>query len=181
MLHVINARLSCPFSITTSAHGPSNNNGAWNCTISIKQGFYFENGSFKRLQGDPFVTHFANVTDKVRLEPMLRNAQLAVLNPGKNPQQFIDADRAQETRQVAFSPNIVCLEIQGPGLPELSFFDLPVTITVIGEEDNPEDKGLVERIERLVTTYLKDEKSLILLACGRFNSSTQSCAWLTKG
>lgn len=36
------------------------------------------------------MTHFANVTNKERLEPMLRNAQLAVLNPRENPQQFIN-------------------------------------------------------------------------------------------
>jgi hypothetical protein len=112
------------------------------------------------------LTHFANVTNKERLEPMLRNAQLAVLNPRENPQQFINADEAQATRQVAFSPNIVCLEIQGPGLPELSFFDLPGTINVVGEEDDPDDQGLVQRISKLVTTFLVDEKSLVLLACG---------------
>lgn len=116
------------------------------------------------------MTHFANVTNKERLEPMLRNAQLAVLNPRENPQQFINADdavEAQAMRQVAFSPNVVCLEIQGPGLPELSFFDLPGTINVVGEEDDPEDQDLVQRITDLVTTYLVDEKSLVLLACGK--------------
>jgi hypothetical protein len=74
---------------------------------------------------------------------------------------------AQATRQVAFSPNIVSLEIQGPELPELSFFDLPGTINVVGEEDDPNDQGLVQRISKLVTTFLKDEKSLVLLACGK--------------
>jgi hypothetical protein len=160
----------CPFSITTSAHGLTRNDGAWNCSISIKEGFFFDKGSFKRREGAPVVTHFANVTDKERLEPMLRNAQLAVLNPRDNPQQFINADNADETqatRQVAFSPNIVSLEIQGPELPELSFFDLPGTINVVGEEDDPNDQGLVQRISKLVTTFLKDEKSLVLLACGK--------------
>ena len=100
---------------------------------------------------------------------MLRCAQLAVLNPGANPQQFIDIDLdgPQATRQVAFSPNTVCLEIQGPGLPELSFVDLPGMITNTGEEDDPKDKGLVQRIEKLVFEYLGHEKSLVLLACGR--------------
>jgi hypothetical protein len=169
-LHVTDSRCRCPFSITTSAHGLSKKHGAWSCSISIKEGFFFDKGSFKRRAGDPVVTHFANVTNKERLEPMLRNAQLAVLNPRNDPQQFINADNddeAQATRQVAFSPNIVCLEIKGPGLPELSFFDLPGTINVVGEEDDPNDQGLVQRITKLVTTFLMDEKSLVLLACGK--------------
>jgi len=111
------------------------------------------------------VTHFANVTSKDRLETMLRRAQLAVLNPGENPLQFLDVDfdvdEAQETLQVAFSPYIVCLEIQGPGLPELSFFDLPGTINV------HEDQKLVQWVQKLVEDYLNDKKSLVLLACGK--------------
>jgi len=112
---------------------------------------------------------------------MLRRAQLAVLNPGSEAVQFvdIDLDGARATRQVAFSPNIVCLEIQGPDLPELSFVDLPGTITNTGEEDDPRDKDLVQRIEKLVTAYLDDKKSLVLLACGRSIAVLESWALLT--
>jgi hypothetical protein len=138
-------------------------------SISIKQESFFENGHFRQLQGGAITTHFANVTSKERLEPMLRRAQLAVLNPGENPLEFIDIDidGPRATRQVAFSPYVVCLEIQGPGLPELSFFDLPGTINVNPEENGPEDYDLVKWIEDLVVDYIRDEKSLVLLACGK--------------
>lgn len=115
--------------------------------------------------GQNVVTQFATVTDKHELEPMLRRAQVAILNPRADPQTFVDVDLASLSlhQQVPFSPNVVCLEIQGPDLPELYFYDLPGSINVI--EDN-EDPGLVQMIEKLVKTYIKDEKCLILLACG---------------
>jgi hypothetical protein len=182
-MYVTNAGFSCPFSITTSAQGVATNDGAWSCSIYIQQNSFFENGTFRSLENEGKLpeTHFANVTNKELLEPMLRRAQLAVLNPGANPMQFldIDLDGAQATRQVAFSPNIVCLRIQGPGLPEFSFIDLPGTITNIGEEDDPKDKGLVQRIEKLVLEYLGRKKALVLLACGRSIRALQSCARLT--
>lgn len=91
---------------------------------------------------------------------------MAVLNPSYDPQTFVnlnDASLATTQRQVPFSPNVVSLEIQGPNLPELYFYDLPGSINVTEDE---EDQGLVMWIEQLVTKYIEDEKCLILLACG---------------
>jgi len=156
--------------ITTSSQKPLNG-AAWSCSISIQQGFYFhaegpdDPGRFLRRDGPSVVDHFATVTEKGELESMLRKAQLAVLNPRNDPQTFVGVDLASATlpRQVPFSPNVVSLEIQGPNLPELYFYDLPGSINVI--EDN-EDPGLVKWIEKLVIDYITDEKCLILLACG---------------
>jgi hypothetical protein len=121
-----------------------------------------------RDAGQSVVNHFATVTEKSELEVMLRKAQLAILNPRNDPQTYVGIDLASAdlSRQVAFSPNVVCLEIQGPNLPELYFYDLPGSINVI--EDN-EDPGLVGMIEQLVTEYVRDQKCLILLACGADN------------
>lgn len=144
------------------------NGDAWACTISIQQNHYFEgpsdSGTFQPL-GQNVVTHFATVTDKNELEPMLRKAQLAILNPRDDPKSFVDIDLASISlpRQVPFSPNVVSLEIQGPDLPELYFYDLPGSINVIEDNENP---ALVKMIEKLITTYINDEKCLILLACG---------------
>jgi hypothetical protein len=124
-----------------------------------------DDGCFKPRAGPNVVTHFATVTEKSELESMLRRAQLAILNPRDDPQVFVGIDLASNIpkSQVPFSPNIVSLEIQGPNLPELYFYDLPGSINVI-EDD--EDQQLVRWIEQLVTSYIKDEKCLILLACG---------------
>lgn len=153
----------CPFLITTSAQS---GNTQWACHISIKRYYQFQAGQFFEL-AEPDTTHFTTVTEKQQLESMLRKAQLAILNPQANPQSFVAVDLKtvdlSASRKVAFSPNVICLEIQGPNLPELSFFDLPGSINVI---EDGEDPSLVDVIERLVTAYLKDDMCRILLACG---------------
>lgn len=156
--------------ITTSSQALLSG-ATWACSISIQQGFYFHTegpndpGCFLPRDGPSVVNHFATVTDKAELESMLRKAQLAVLNPRDDPQTFVNVDLASPNlpRQVPFSPNVVSLEIQGPNLPELYFYDLPGSINVIEDDEDP---GLVKWIEKLVIDYITDEKCLILLACG---------------
>ncbi|EGP91349.1 uncharacterized protein MYCGRDRAFT_32808 [Zymoseptoria tritici IPO323] len=63
---------------------------------------------------------------------------------------------------IGFSPNVISLEIAALGLPELSFYDLPGAINTTPSE---KDSYLVVFVERLLTTYMSDEKALILLAC----------------
>lgn len=148
------------------------NGAAWSCSISIHEDFYYHTrdpnklGKFTARDGPAVISHFVTVTAKGDLEPMLRRAQMAILNPREDPQRFVNIDNASLAamkRQVPFSPNVVSLEIQGPKLPELYFYDLPGSINVIEDE---EDQGLVFWIEQLVTKYIEDEKCLILLACG---------------
>lgn len=141
--------------------------GTWQCVLSIKQPFWFDDrnstGHFCR-RDQPVISHFVTVTNKAELEIMLRRAQLAVLNPRHNPQEFLNADVTYpHPLQVAFSPNIISLEIQGPGLPELSFYDLPGSIQVV---EDGQDQALVKWIEKLISEYIEDEKTLVLLACG---------------
>lgn len=111
--------------------------------------------------------HFATVNSKEDLEVVLRNAQLAILNPTTNPAIFADlsaheAETRQRQAQFSFSPNIISLEITGTELPELSLFDLPGAINATAIDD---DQYLVEFIEALLTAYIRDEKAKILLAC----------------
>lgn len=154
----------CPFLITTSSQSPTQGTD-WACSISIREPFFLGNNGRFAPRGEIIVTHFATVTDKDELEPMLRKAQLAVLNPRNNPQTYVtmDLNSTPMSRQVGFSPNIVSLEIQSPHLPELSFYDLPGSINVI---EDGEDPSLVKLIKSLVTFYLKDDMCLVLLACG---------------
>jgi hypothetical protein len=160
----------CPFKITTSSAAPANG-AAWLCRINIQQEYYFHTdgpkdpGRFCEREGQAVTTPFATVDKRTELEPMLRKAQLAVLNPSEDPQNFVGIDLASASllRQVPFSPNVISLEIQGPDLPELYFYDLPGSINVIEDEEDP---GLPQWIEELVNKYLRDEKCLILLACG---------------
>jgi hypothetical protein len=72
------------------------------------------------------ILHFATVHEKTDLESCLRRAQLAILNPGQDPRTFGPARKiGNAATEVPFSPNIISLEIAAPGLPNLSFYDLP--------------------------------------------------------
>ena len=74
------------------------------------------------------------LTDKRELEPALRRAQLAILNPSLAASKFVEYRLedvkpghipAGSARQLQFSANVVCLDISGPSVPDLSFIDLP--------------------------------------------------------
>lgn len=67
------------------------------------------------------------IFDKSSLEQMLRRAQLAILNPSLPTKQFetVDTDGLIDLTELQFSPNVVCVDISGPGVTNLSFIDLP--------------------------------------------------------
>ena len=73
------------------------------------------------------------ITDIQDLEDMIKRAQLALLNPSVPSNRFVNYDLNGLTtgpplgssRQLPFSSNIICLDISGPDLVDLSFIDLP--------------------------------------------------------
>lgn len=76
--------------------------------------------------------------DPVDLEPMLRRAQLAILNPSLNAEDLLtyDLELARQgcppkgsSRQLQFSSNVVCLDLAGPEVADLSFIDLPGNVS----------------------------------------------------
>jgi len=75
--------------------------------------------------------------------------------------------------QQEFSPNVVCLDISGPGLPNLSFYDLP---GVINQTEDGTKPYLVKLVKNLVKDYIKSENALILLACSMEGDCANSSA-----
>lgn len=72
------------------------------------------------------------LTNKTDLEHLIRRAQLAILNPGSPISQFVQMTEEEvEERtsgndsQLQFSQDVVCLDITGPEVTNLSFIDLP--------------------------------------------------------
>ena len=63
-----------------------------------------------------------------KLVDVLRGAQRAVLNPHLDPDISLHRENLPEEDRVPFSPNLVRLDISGPDLPDLSFYDLPGVI-----------------------------------------------------
>lgn len=158
----------CPFQITTSA---SRTNEGWSCTVSLQHMYIREPSSrgkgveFDRwsLQAAAETCEFATVHDKRQLGDVLKRAQLAILNPADPPTAYAPpAMLKRQTTQVSFSPNLICLDVRGPGLPELSFYDLPGSINVVEDE---REQHLVKFVEVLVKSYLRDAQALVMLAC----------------
>jgi len=75
--------------------------------------------------------------------------------------------------QTEFSPNVVCIHVTGPELPALSFYDLP---GIIGQAESADNDYLVKFVKDLVTDYIKDPESLILVTCSLENDIHNSTA-----
>ena len=75
--------------------------------------------------------------------------------------------------QVKFSPNVIRLEISGPFLPNLSFYDLPGVINV---SDVPEEGYLVDLVKNLVKEYIQADNSINLLTLPMTDDPANSSA-----
>lgn len=103
---------------------------------------------------------------------MISRAQLATVSPLVDYQEFRKPDISHlvDSHRCSFSPNIVCIYISCVGLPALSFYDLP---GIIGQAENPDD---VVFVRNLVTEYVKDPESLVLVTCSMENDIADSTA-----
>ncbi|KAK3940450.1 P-loop containing nucleoside triphosphate hydrolase protein [Diplogelasinospora grovesii] len=124
---------------------------------------------------------FKTVRDKFdsdEIELVLRCAQLAILNPGQPYRAFIPklkgecpkAARKQHMERLKekegnfeaqFSPNTVALEVRGPDLADLNFYDLP---GVIVSARRREEDFLVSVVRNLTREYISRQNAIILWA-----------------
>lgn len=164
----------CPFLITT--HKTSSNKDGWKCDVAIKKQDYGDDDQGQASDhSESQITHFATLTSEKELEDTLRRAQLAILNPQDDPRSYVGIDLSEEhPTKMLFSRNIICLDIQAPDLPELMFYDLPGCINVYdmsktagvdGMSSQEQENHLIEMIKSTVSSYIKDEHCLLLLAC----------------
>ncbi len=124
------------------------------------------------VKQDRSVKHFKTIhSPEQSIEAVLKWAQLAILNPDQQSQLYVpsDPEHGEEfvppsddaTAEAKFSPNTVALEITGPDLPDLSFYDLPGIFTNPGRA---EDEYLVRVVKNLTREYSSRENSIILWA-----------------
>lgn len=120
----------------------------------------------------PEVLDFASTKNFDDLEEIIRRAQLAIINPLSDPKEFLNSAKnfAGQENQVRFSPNVVCISITQPGLPALSFYDLP---GIVGQADDPLE---VKFVQDLVTEYVKNPEALILVTCAMDSDVANSTA-----
>ncbi|KAH6843336.1 P-loop containing nucleoside triphosphate hydrolase protein [Chaetomium sp. MPI-CAGE-AT-0009] len=125
--------------------------------------------------------------DSEEIETVLRCAQAAILNPSTHYQFFIpklkgeapDNTREQHLEQVKkkeeraeaqFSPNTVALEVKGPDLADLNFYDLPgVFMTARRSEDI-----FLERVVQNLTREYISRPSAIILCAVPMNQDTEN-------
>ncbi|KAI0650981.1 P-loop containing nucleoside triphosphate hydrolase protein [Trametes meyenii] len=140
----------CPMECRLS-HSPSN----WSCQIKIRYEYDQDGKPLADVEERDFGTR---ITDKSRVEGMLRRAQAAVLRPDIDPSEFVHRDRPEGIKgkkPLRFSKNVVCVELTGPDLADLSFVDLP------GIVQNAEPE-VVQLVEDMVNHHIKGT-SLILV------------------
>jgi GTPase SAR1 family protein len=117
-------------------------------------------------------------SDSEEIETVLRCAQVAILNPGTPYQFFIpklkgeasettrqqlleQVKRKEERAEAHFSPNTVALEVKGPDLADLNFYDLP---GVFMTARRAEDTFLERVVQNLTQEYISRPSAIILCA-----------------
>ncbi|KAK4147347.1 P-loop containing nucleoside triphosphate hydrolase protein [Dichotomopilus funicola] len=126
-------------------------------------------------------TEFKTIRDQFdseEIETVLRCAQVAILNPTDSYQFFIPklkgeapestreqhlerVKRREESPEAQFSPNTVALEVRGPDLADLNFYDLP---GVFMTARRAEDAFLERVVQNLTREYISRTNAIILCA-----------------
>ncbi|KAH7119777.1 interferon-induced GTP-binding protein Mx [Dendryphion nanum] len=160
-------------------------NSQWSARVSLRiASDYIPNvgrGQYRGRHGwerraVPDIIQFAATKDPEELENIIAHAQLAILNPTQNPSDFIPGpsrDLIKKKRLVAFSPNLVGIEISQPNIPALTFIDLP---GVIAQTEDDSSQFLVKYVREMVSTYIKDPDTLILVTCSLATDIANSTA-----
>ena len=131
-------------------------------------------GPWTLQDGEDF--HFVTTTVKDDVPRALYLAQLATLNPSASYENYLPGKEVPiggENYQVKFSPNVVRLDISGPDLPNLSFYDLP---GVINQSEVAEEEYLVNLVKNLVKEYIKADNCINLLAIPMTDDPANSSA-----
>jgi GTPase SAR1 family protein len=169
----------CPLFIKLES--PTDPNAAWAARVTLRRTFKFEGkkgrGSDKRFPGwvqqpETNTVDFMSSENPEKLEEIIVRAQRAVTSPLIDYEEFTkpSIDHLKDVHACTFSPNVVCISISHPGLPALSFYDLP---GIIGQSDIPED---VTFVRNLVIEYVKDPEALILVTCSMESDIANSTA-----
>ncbi|KAF1962691.1 P-loop containing nucleoside triphosphate hydrolase protein [Byssothecium circinans] len=153
---------------------------SWHAKILIRHKYIYDGISRTRFPNwkknpNPVEEPFAETKSPLELEELIARAQLAVLSPDQPSTDFLHPDvfsRDSDTyHQCDFSPNIVCIYISQLGLPSLSFYDLP---GIIGQAEKEDAQFLVKFVRDLVSEYVLDPQTLVLVTCSLENDLANS-------
>ncbi|KAG8993005.1 hypothetical protein FRB94_011150 [Tulasnella sp. JGI-2019a] len=171
----------CPMECRLTQASPGED---WKCQVSLRYEFSDETG--KRRSEVQEKLFGPLVTDPSLLEDVLRRAQLAILNPSVDQNKFVNFELSlldgknpplNSSKQLQFSKNVVCLDLSGPDVTDLSFIDLPGIISNVAPG---EDRGNIELVRNLVTEHIQGNCLILLTLTMRDDLENQSAAFLAK-
>ncbi|KAJ5721643.1 uncharacterized protein N7483_009577 [Penicillium malachiteum] len=175
----------CPMEIVLRESEPDQQ---WKCVVSLVQGYYYDPQKQLKSKGPekseylgPWLRKssqddykFITLTDKGEVQDVIWRAQFAILNPTTDSQDFLPPRDIQfAEKEVKFSPNVIRLDISGPDLPNLSFYDLP---GVINQADNDREKYVVGLIQKLVRQYVSQQNCIVLTTQSMTDDASNSSA-----
>jgi hypothetical protein len=167
----------CPLHIRVSR------NNEWSCRVSLSKEYEYKPPSDRPItendvtDQDPFfpwkklpstaVFEFKTVQDRKDIINVLQWAQVAILNDDTPYETFIPGSGAvakegnieHVSTSAKFSPNVVYLEIKGPDLPNLSFYDMP---GMFNSAADARDDYLVSVVSNLSKRYIKRPSAIIM-------------------
>lgn len=103
----------------------------WSCKIKLR----FQYSALGQPLNDMREVDFGDILyDKRQVGQMLRRAQRAILRPTLNPADFLDDTDLEKDGHppLTFSKNCVCINVSGPNVPDLYFYDLPGKLDMHG-------------------------------------------------
>lgn len=169
----------CPYNIKTS---PATE---WECTVSLQEDHAYvpswRKGPFPKWQPQDSMINrlFTTIINKSELEEVLTWAQIALLNPSKDihdfvpgsPEQIAKKQMGDESIEAQYSPNVIAVEIRGPGLPALSFFDLPGLFQDAGSNNL---QFLVQVFDKMTMKYIDHPHAIIICTLSMANDAALS-------
>ena len=157
----------------------------WICKITLITKYHHDSDLMERatkgrplgpwvLQDRADKFHFATLTSKAEVEEALFRAQRAILDIG-NPHEYykMGVSLPKPEFEVKFSPNVIQLDISGPDLPNLSFYDLPGVINV---SEFAHEEYLVTLVKNLVKEYISTQDCINILAIPMTDDPANSSA-----
>ncbi|THH09638.1 hypothetical protein EW145_g1875 [Phellinidium pouzarii] len=125
----------------------------WRCDVFLR----FVHDEDAKYHGH--VAFGSPITDPDEVEDRLKRAQLAILNPLHPPTDFLRNPIPSASHSLGFSQNHISVQVQGPNMTDLSFYDLPGWIASAKHGKTSD----VTLIEELLVSYIEKPSCLILL------------------
>jgi hypothetical protein len=117
---------------------------------------------FRRQKSHSLLFDFCYSTRNI--SDMVSRAQLALLNPAMRSDIFVSKKIAdpvahEEKGQLQFTRNVVCVDVKGPSVSNLTLIDLP---GIIRSSDRPEERKNIGIVKSVINEYISKPNAIIV-------------------